>query len=352
MNGRSHQKIAMLSYAIVATIPAINSMIIFNNRYIRIPMGITLMGLGAAAVSGLIVDADSQNSMISQINPLTSASTKVINNIGDLLRLLLRLLLGLGSCALILWYITPITNWLTSIKYIGEFSHIYSYENIHLYAKVFTYFLSLIFLILGLTNERIYKKIPIIGSVYRKLSKSISKSSHNFKRITLMLTYVIVSIILAIYNYTNINDIYVYLICILLICIAAFPHRSFLHSIEGVIVFTISASYVFDKLGQKYLTGCFFIGYISHIYWADIFTKEGVPFLSLPRFIAQALKKLGFRNIFVITLEKIGKLKLRLPPHISTGSEYGNLFEVIYILFLFTVAIIGFLVYGVDFRLI
>jgi len=352
MNGRSHQKIAMLSYAIVATIPAINSMMIFNNKYIHIPMGISLIGLGTAALSGLIVDADSQNSKISQMNPVTGASTKVISYIENLLRLLLRLLLGLGSCALILWYSNPIISWLTSIKYISEFSHMYSYENIHLYAKIFTYSLSLIFLILGIINEKIYKKIPIIGSIYKELSKEINKSSHNFKRIALLLTYVSASVILAIYNYTNLNDVYVYLICILLVSIAAFPHRSFLHSIEGVIAFTISASYVFDKLGQNYLTGCFFVGYISHIYWADIFTKEGVPFLSLPRFIAKALKKLRLHNIFVITLEKMGKLKLKLPPHMITGSEFGNLFEVIYILFLLAVVIIGFLVYGGEFRVI
>jgi len=348
MNGRSHQKIAMLSYAIVATIPAINSMIIFNNEYIHIPMGISLIGLGTAAISGLIVDADSQNSKISQMNPLTGVSTNVINYIGNLLRLLLRLFLGLGSCALTLWYAVPIINWITSIKYIGA----YPYENIHLYAKIFTYSLSVIFLTLGIANERIYKKIPLIGSIYKQLSKSINKSTHNFKRTALLLTYFSASVILAIYNYTNLNDIYVYLICILLICIAAFPHRSFLHSIEGVVVFTIATSYVFDKLGQNYLTGCFFVGYLSHIYWADIFTKEGVPLLSLPRFIAKALKKLGLRNVFVRVLQKIGNIKLKLPPHITTGSEYGNFFEVIYILFLLGVAIIGCLVYGVDFRLI
>ncbi len=168
----------------------------------------------------------------------------------------------------------------------------------------------------------------------------------------MFLTYVCSSVILAIYNVLNQNDIYVYLICVLLICIATFPHRSFLHSVEGVIVFTISASYVFSKLGYEYLTGCFFVGYISHIYWADIFTKEGVPVLSLPRFIAKALRKLGIHNKFIITLEKIGKFKLKLPPHITTGSELGNLFEVIYIILLLIVVVIGFIVYGGEFRVI
>ena len=154
------------------------------------------------------------------------------------------------------------------------------------------------------------------------------------------------------YNVSNTNDIYIYIICFLLICIGVFPHRSFLHSIEGVIVFTISASYIFNKLGYEYLTGCFFVGYISHIYWGDIFTKEGVPILSTPRFIALLFKKIGIRNNFVYIFEKIGKFKLKLPPHITTGSDAGNLFEVIYIIVLFVVLLLSLNVYGCHFKLI
>ena len=176
MNGRSHQKIAMLSYAIVATIPAINSMIVFNNKYIHVPMGISIIGLGTAALSGLLVDADSQNSKISHMNPLTGTSNKVISSIENVLKLLLRLLLGIGSCALILLNSKTIISSLSNIKSLGEYSHMYTY------AKIFTYFTSFTFLILGITNERAYKKIPIIGHIYKKLSLSISKGSNNFKK--------------------------------------------------------------------------------------------------------------------------------------------------------------------------
>jgi hypothetical protein len=168
----------------------------------------------------------------------------------------------------------------------------------------------------------------------------------------MFLTYVGCSVILAIYNLTNSNDVFIYIICILLVCMAIFPHRTFLHSVEGVIIFTISASYVFNNLGYEYLTGCFFVGYISHIYWADIFTKEGVPILSMPRFITNLLKKLNFHNKFVSILEKTGKFKLKFPPFITTGSYSGNLFEVIYIIVLLIVAVIGFNIYGGQFRLI
>ena len=340
MNGRSHQKIAMLSYAIVATVPIINSMTIFNNRYIHVPMGISLIGLGTACLSGLLVDADSQHSKINHMNPLTGTSNKVTHDIEKLLRLLLRLLLGVGLCALIIWNSKTIIAQLSRIKFIGE------------YAKAGTYFMSFVFLVIGITNERIYKKIPIIGFIYKKLSNTISKRSNNFKRRTMVLTYIGSSAILALYNVANLNDLSIYLICILLICIVIFPHRTFLHSLEGVILFTVSASYVFNKLGYEYLTGCFFVGYISHIYWADIFTKEGVPVLSTPRFIAELLKKIGIHNKFVYSMEKAGKLKLKLPPHITTGSDTGNLFEIIYIIVLFIVVLISCITYGGKFRII
>jgi len=340
MNGRSHQKIAMLSYAIVATIPIINSMIVFNNKYIHVPKGISIVGLVTASLAGLIVDADSQNSKISHMNPLTDTSNKIISNVERTLKLLLRLFLGVGLGLIVLFYSKSIIALLAKINYIGE------------YAKIYTYFISFIFIILGVTNEKIYKRIPIIGLVYTKLSISINKGSNNFKRIAMFLTYTCGSALLAIYNFTNLNDVYIYFICFLLVGIAIFPHRTFLHSIEGVIIFTISASYIFNKLGYEYLTGCFFIGYLSHIYWADIFTKEGVPILSTPRLIATLFKKLGIHNKFVNILGKIGKFKLKLPPHITTGSDTGNLFEVIYIIILFVLVVIGFNVYGGEFRII
>jgi hypothetical protein len=340
MNGKSHQKIAMLSYAIVATIPIVNSMPLFNNKYIHVPMGISIIGLATAGLSGLLVDADSQHSKINHMNPLTGTSNKVISDIEKILKLLLRLFLGVGLGAIILCYSKTIIGELAGIKYISK------------YAQIITYLTSFIFIFFGVTSERNFKKIPIIGLAYKKLSSIISEGSHDFIRIGMFLTYAGSSISLAIYNFTNLNDPYIYLICILLIGIATFPHRTFLHSIEGVTIFTLSASYVFNKLGYEYLTGCFFVGYISHIYWADIFTKEGVPALSMPRFIAELLKKLGFHNKLVHALAKIGKFKLKLPPHITTGSDAGNLFEVIYILVLFVIVVIGFAVYGGKFTVI
>mgnify|MGYP001587833394 CR=1 FL=1 len=176
------------------------------------------------------------------MGPLTGRSNKVVNDIEKLLKLLLRLILGIVLCALTLIYSTTIIVQLTRKNYIGE------------YAKLYTYCLAFIFLVIGITNEKIYKKLPIIGLIYKKISSKMNKVSNNIKRITLFLAYIGSSVILVLYNISNTNDIYLYIICVLLICIAVFPHRSFLHSIEGVIIFTISASYIFNKLGYEDLT--------------------------------------------------------------------------------------------------
>lgn len=340
MRGSSHQKIAMLSYAVVATIPIVNQLAIFNNRYIHVQMGISIIGIGVAGLAGLLVDADSKHSTINHMNPLIEGSSKAISQVEKLLKLLLRLILGLGLCALTLWYSKTIIANLETVKYIGQ------------YAQVCTYFLAFILIVTTVTNERYFKKIPVIGMIYKTLSAKLSKGSNDASRVIMFLTYIGLSVILAIYNISNLNDISIYVICVLLIGIAIFPHRSLLHSVEGVIIFTISAAYVFNKLGYEYLTGCFFIGYVSHIYLGDIFTKEGVPVLTTPRFIGVLLKKLEIHNVIVTILEKIGEFKLKLPPHITTGSDIGNLVEIIYIIVLFIVMIIGFNIYGLKIRII
>ena len=137
----------MLSYAIVATVPIINSMALFNNRYIHVPMGISLIGLCTASLSGLLVDADSQNSKINHMSPLTGLEVnKVANNIEKSLKLLLRLFFGIGLCALTLIYFNTIIAQLTRIKFIGK------------YAKICTYFMSFIFLVIGITNRKYIKR--------------------------------------------------------------------------------------------------------------------------------------------------------------------------------------------------
>lgn len=69
MRGSSHQKIAMLSYGVVATIPIVNQLPIFNNSYIHVSMGISIIGIGVAGLAGLLVDADSKHSKINHMNP-------------------------------------------------------------------------------------------------------------------------------------------------------------------------------------------------------------------------------------------------------------------------------------------
>ncbi|MBU3173326.1 metal-dependent hydrolase [Clostridium estertheticum] len=334
MNGSAHRKIALISYSIVATVPVINSFPLFNNSLIHVNKGISLAGLFLAGLAGLLVDSDTLHSKISHMNPAMNVINGTVGLIENILKIVLRLLIGVGLGILILKYSNNIIDQFSTIKAIKP------------YASIITYLIASIFIFSGVTNEKVLRNVPLIGSLYNSLANVLGNISNLMKRLSMFLLYAGSGVFLILYNIKHVNDIYLYIISLLLISIAIFPHRTFLHSLEGAAAFTISASYLLSKIGYSELTGCFFIGYMSHIYWADIFTKEGVPLLSTPLLLAKLLKKLHLHNEVARTIEKIGSIKLRLPPHITTGSTMGNLFENIYILILFILAVVAFIKFG------
>ncbi len=336
MNGRAHWKISALSCAIVSIVPMVNSLAIFNNKFISIPKGISLVGLGVAAIAGLAVDADSQHSKISHMNPVTGAANGIIGMVENIIKIVIRLLLGVGVGLVILKYSKVLIGQIEGIKALKE------------YAALITYSIAAVFIFAGIASERTLRRMPVVGLVYRDISALINAGANVIKRIAMFLIYAGSGALIIIYNMHNTNDINLYSIAGLLIAIAIFPHRTFLHSIEGTIVFSISMAYLFNKIGYRELTGYFVIGYIAHIYWADIFTKEGVPLFSTPIIIKKILEKFGVKNEI---LDMLAKFKLKLPPFISTGSLSGNLFENVYILALVLIIIMSYRVYGPAFRI-
>lgn len=340
MNGGAHWKIASLSYAIIATVPILTALPIFNNSVLHIAKGVSLVELSVAAIAGMAVDADTEHSKISHMNPALNAVNGVIGFIENIIKFIIKVIIGLGLGLLIFKYSKPIINNISSIKSIKQ------------YATLITYSLAAIFIFAGVANERILKKIPVVGFIYKQISISINKITNILKRLCYFFIYAGSGAFLIMYNFNHLNDKNLYIIAVLLIAIAIFPHRSFLHSIEGIIVFTISISYLLEKIGLGSLKGAFVIGYTSHIYWADIFTKEGVPLLSTPRLIVKALKKLGFHGKYLKVLDRISNFNLKLPPFISTGSVSGNLFEAVYVLVLLAIAIISYKTYGGQIRII
>lgn len=340
MRGKTHYKIAMLTCAIAATVPIINSSTFLHNKVITVPRGISIAALGVSAIAALIVDADSQHSKINHINPATAAANEAIDFVGGLLKTIIRLVIGLGLGVTVFKYSKLIIAELSAVNQIGH------------YATIITYLAAFLLIFSAVTSERIIGKIPIVGGVYRLISVYISAGESVLKRAAMFLVYAGSGIFLIIYNMKHTHDPYLYLIGCLLIVIPIFPHRTFLHSFEGIVVVTISASYLFNKIGYENLKYAFLIGYASHLYLADILTKEGVPISVMP-FI---LKKIGVHKL--LENNKVysiiyNVLNIRLViPIMSTGSIGGNIFEEVYVVALFLLAIMMYVKYGGGIRLV
>ena len=106
--------------------------------------------------------------------------------------------------------------------------------------------LSLIGLI-GIKGERILKRISFIGNIYKSVIKCIKKVATVFRKYAFMSIYIGSGIWTIFYNFNKYNDLNLYLIGLVFIGIAIFPHRSFLHSIEGLVALTMAVSYLSNK---------------------------------------------------------------------------------------------------------
>lgn len=335
MLGKSHLKIGVLSGVMVATVPILNSFPLFNNQFIHVPKGINVAGVALAALGALMVDADSQHSKINHMNVATGVFNEGVGFLEKILKTIINMIFTAGLGAFILY------NSSTFIKQISAIS------KLRPYAYYITFGVAYMLILAGIMGIRIARYIPLFGAIYVLITEAIANIAALLKRAWMFLIYVGGGICIMYYNFSHLNDPMIYLIGFLCIAIAIFPHRSFLHSIEGVILFTIAASYVLYKIGYGYLNGYFFIGYASHIYWADIFTAEGVPFSIIP----MLLKRLKLKDVLMKfkayrIIDKILNIRLRVPPHVRTGSEGGNAFEAIYVFSFLILAVLAFDKYG------
>ncbi|RCX10409.1 LexA-binding, inner membrane-associated putative hydrolase, partial [Anaerobacterium chartisolvens] len=165
-------------------------------------------------------------------------------------------------------------------------------------------------------------------------------------RAVMFLAYAGCGAAILIYNLNSTGDGVVYLAGLLLIATAIFPHRSFLHSTEGLVLYSICAFYLAGKLGYAYLGNAFFLGYASHLYLADMFTKEGIPLSVIP----MILKKAGVHKVlkkYTLYRAVYGVLDIRLRlPLSSTGSKSGDRLEGAYVLLLLIACAAAFLISG------
>lgn len=310
--GKTHCKIGVLYYILLGMLPFLTVPYFTDYK-------ISLAGVGAAALGALLPDADTQHSKFNYINPVVGVPYRIVEKIERMLLIIIRFLLTIGIGLLVLYYSNYIILYLSLIPELSPWK------------MYITYGSAIILLIAGLGSGRLVKYIPFIGYIYCLFLKIIYKTGNFFKRVIMILIYISLGIGLIVYNYLQLQDCYVYLIGGLFICIAIFPHRTFLHSVEGLILFNISVSYIAVKVGFPYLATAFFIGYFSHLYLADVFTKEGIPLSILP-FILKRLKLNGYLYKYKIykLFYKVLNIRLRIPV-VHTGTRHGTLIETLYI---------------------
>jgi len=278
MMGKTHLKIGILSYCIILTIPLFAVI-----PYVTVS-GISLVQIIIAGIAALMPDADSQHSYINRLNPVTGAANKAVDVGENILIKAISFSFTIGIGGLVLF------NPGTLIKLFM------SAGASHNKSMIFTYLIGLCLVLLGLAGikgERTLKKIPIIGNVYMLVVKNTRSIVSIIRKYVLKLIYSGVGIWIILYNLNTYGDPNLYLIGLIFLGIAIFPHRSFLHSIEGLIALTLAVNYLGNKIGYNQAAHAFFIGYFSHLYLADIFTKEGIPLSIIPRI----LRKTGIHKL-------------------------------------------------------
>ncbi len=334
MMGVTHVRIGILYYIIlsmtaiplITTLPLVSGM--NSNR-------ISLVGILVVAIAAAMPDMDCQHSIINQINPVTGLTNKIIEFITRGLELIVRLVFSIGIAILIIKYAPQI---------IAQIEHIQSLKQ---YADIITYGTSILLIISGVIGGSAIISIPLLGEGYKNIISLIRKGDSFFKRIVMFLVYAGTGIFIIIYNYKQVNDSVLYLVGVLVIAAVIFPHRTFLHSTEGLCLFSFCAFHLSQKIGYSYLGSAFFLGYSSHLYLSDMFTKEGVPLSIIPRIV----KKIGIyerfsKNKLFSLVYNVLNIRLRIPIS-STGTKTGNKIEACYVLILIVIATVVAFEYGI-----
>ena len=309
MTGRTHYKIGILYFLLVCQLTTLLAIDLLS--------GIRLhpLGLLAAFLGALFPDADEDHSLINSRNPLFRLSNRTIHRINQNTKRMVGTLFFLIPALLLVVYMYR------SRSFKKEYGLIMA-----------------VLLFLGFNSLKVGRWFPILSGIFQRLDQRAAR----IKSWIIAGAYLILGGVCIYYGYRGQNG-YGYLWGGILILISRFPHRTFLHAPEGMILVTLGWRYMVEMLGFPWLTVPFMIGYCSHLYLADIFTNSGVPVTSLPILLKksglhESLKKYkGYRRIF-----KALNLRLRIPV-MGTGSTWGKILEGMYLLSL-VVAVIW--IYG------
>lgn len=294
--GRTHLKIGVLYYLLLAWVST--SMVVPFFK-----LEVTLAAIIAAAIGSLFPDADEDHSLINSKNPIFKASNKAIKYAN----LQIKKIVGF------IFFITPV---------IGIMYHINKIKRLPRGLVL----IGIIFIILAFNSLKVGRYTPILSQIF----KCIDSGANAIRKLFMVSIYVFIGA--ACIYYTVKTDSPLGMIWgAIFIAIAIFPHRTFLHAPEGLILSTVGVKFLGMVAGRPNIYIPFMIGYITHLYLADIFTNSGVPLSSLPIIF----KKLGIHDAF--NKNKLYKklynlLDARLKiPIMSTGSKLGNLIEWSYV---------------------
>lgn len=319
MTGKTHYKLGIMYYIIFSILPLMSAVPLLqgNSR-------ITLASVGAAALGALIVDSDTERSLISQVNPVAYGTNKVVSTVEMLFNRILRLVIGTVAGYLILSNLSKITQIFGS----GDKTY---------YIAYFTAFTCIF---AGVTSERFIQRLPVISILYNVCSSAISIILTVVKSFLVFICYIAAAAGIVIYNVRHGNQVVPYIIAAIILGTVLLPHRTFLHSIEGFILYSVIAKYIFGMIHFPQLADAFITGYFSHVYLADILTNNGVPVSVLPT----VLKKTGMHDRLARfsvyrAINRVLNTKLSFSV-MSTGTSSGNIFEHIYCSILFILAAI------------
>jgi hypothetical protein len=314
MTGKTHYRLGIMYYLVFSVLPFMASIPIIkgNNK-------ISLAAVGAAALGALIVDSDTERSMINQSNPVAIGAAKITSSLERILNRLLRFIIGFSSGYLILHSIP----WI--IRKFGASDRVY----------LITFFIAFTCIFAGIASERLIRRIPVIAVVYIACLTAVHFLMTTAKRLLVGLLYFAAALGLIIYNLQTGNHIMLYIFAIVILGTAMLPHRTFLHSVEGFILYSVIAVYISGIFEAPQLGTAFIVGYFSHIYMADVLTNTGVPVSVIPTILRKLglhdrLMKLSFYRIICKVLD--ARLCISV---MSTGTPSGNVFEYIYCSLLF-----------------
>jgi len=296
MMGRTHYIVGILYYLLFSMIPMCTILGFSNNKTI-------VFCILAAAVGAIFPDADSDHSLINSRNPIFKTSNKVINNSKKRLKRLYSFIFFSTPAALIILYIYRENRYSKELLAVVVILFVLAFNGVKI-------------------GEKIY--IPIFTDGLR----AINAGAARVKKIFMMLVYLSLGAV-CIYLGRGSTEGIVW--GTIFIFIAIFPHRTFLHSPEGIILVTVGVRYLEKRLHISNISIAFFIGYFSHLYLADIFTNSGIPISTLP----SILKKIGLHkklknNKIYMKFYSFFDTRLSIPL-IKTGSKLGSILEGLYV---------------------